>query len=66
MARRFDVTGFVRNLPSGKVELVVEGEEEVVKEFVQAVTEAMKPYIRGTEFHWSEAEGKFKGFGIAF
>ena len=66
MARRFEVTGFVRNLPSGKVELVIEGEEGVVKEFVQTVTEAMKPYIRSTEVHWSEAEGKYKGFEIAF
>lgn len=32
MARRLDLTGFVRNLPDGRVEVVVEGPPDKVKE----------------------------------
>jgi acylphosphatase len=44
MARRFPVAGNVRNLPDGRVELVVEGEEKDVAAFLAAVAG-----------HWSDA-----------
>jgi len=44
IARNYQVTGWVRNLPEGRVELWAEGDEAVVKEFLQAV--------RG---HWGSA-----------
>lgn len=67
LARRFPVTGFVRNLEDGRVEVTAEGEEPVLVEFLTAIRESgMKDYIRDVEAHWSAAQGCFKGFGIAF
>ena len=64
-ARRFSLAGYVRNLPSGKVELVAEGEETVLKDFLKGVCESsMQSYIRDVETHWSGAEGNFKQFSI--
>lgn len=67
LARRFQVTGFVRNVEDGRVEVVAEGEEKELAEFLTAIRESgMKDYIRDVEAHWSEAQGCFKGFRIAY
>lgn len=65
IARHFDVKGYVRNLPSGKVELVAEAEEKVLEDFLKAVCESpMAAYIRDVQTEWSEAKGNYKTFGI--
>jgi acylphosphatase len=46
LSRGFDVAGFVRNLPDGRVELVAEGGPAEVDAFLQAVWDAMAHYIR--------------------
>ena len=67
LARRFSVSGFVRNLDDGRVEVVAEGEETTLTDFLTAIRESgMKHYIRDVEAHWSNAQGTFKGFGIAY
>ena len=67
LARRFPVTGFVRNLEDGRVEVTAEGEEARLVEFLTAIRESgMKDYIRDVEARWSEADGCFTGFGIAY
>jgi acylphosphatase len=45
LAEGFPVTGYVRNLPGGEVELVAEGETEMVQGFLDAVTRQMAGYI---------------------
>ena len=66
LARRFPVTGFVRNLANGKVELVAEGEEKTLQEFLKAVREAFRDYVQEVEIEWSSATAGFEGFGIKF
>lgn len=64
-ARQFDVCGFVRNLPDGRVELVAEGEERELQEFLRAVKESrMQPNIRGSEVSWKEPENSWKTFSV--
>jgi len=65
-ARRFPVTGYVKNLPDGRVELVAEGEEASVREFLAAVRGAFKEYIRDVDSKWSETRDEFNSFGIKF
>lgn len=66
LARGFPVAGYVRNLPHGDVEVVSEGEEKSVQEFLAALRETFGANIRDMETHWSEALSEFKGFGIKF
>ena len=61
----YEVTGRVRNLPDGRVELVAEGEEAELNAFRQAVRDSgLKGLIRGEQVLWSEAAGESRGFEI--
>jgi acylphosphatase len=40
IAKGFDVTGWVRNLPDGRVELQITGDEEEVRAFVDQVAQS--------------------------
>jgi acylphosphatase len=45
LAQDYAVTGFVRNLPDRRVELVAEGEPAEVERFLEAVRRQMDGYI---------------------
>lgn len=65
-ARSFDVTGFVRNLPDGTVEMMAEGEEAELKQFIGAIETKMSYYIRDTFIQWSEATAEYRGFEVRY
>jgi acylphosphatase len=49
IAKGFDVTGWVRNLIDGRVEMQVSGEEIEVSEFLKAIAESeLRAHIRNT------------------
>lgn len=63
----YEVTGFVRNLPDGRVELVVEGDEGETQAFLAAIRQShLGGYIRGEDVSWSAATGEFNRFEIRF
>jgi acylphosphatase len=65
LAAGYEVTGVVRNLPDGRVELFVEGEAEELEAFRRAIRECgLGPLIRDERVVWSEAKGEFRGFEI--
>ena len=66
MASDFDVTGYVRNLPDGRVELVAEGTEDQLERFQRAVDNTMRRHITGVAATDSPATGEFGSFRIAF
>lgn len=65
IARQHEVTGYVRNLPNGKVEVVAEGDEDSLEEFLKAVCEGpMSRYIEDADCQWSDFCGGFERFSI--
>jgi len=64
IAKRYEVNGFVRNLPDGQVELVVEGEKHELAAFLDDVRERMIRYIRDERVDTQSASGEFAGFEI--
>jgi acylphosphatase len=57
------VAGYVRNLPTGDVELVAEGEADVVEAFLAAVARHMAGYIADTAVRDVAPSGQ-RGFHI--
>jgi acylphosphatase len=64
IAKRYDVTGFVRNLPDGQVELVVEGERHELNAFLDDVRERLVNHIREERPDTQPATGEFATFEI--
>jgi acylphosphatase len=62
----FKVTGFVRNLHDGRVQMVVEGHGDVVAEFIRSIQAEMGRYIHDSQSLERPATGKFDGFDIRF
>jgi acylphosphatase len=64
IAKRYDVSGFVRNLPNGQVELVAEGEKHELVAFLDDVRERMLRHIRDEQLDTQPASGEFTQFEI--
>ena len=64
IAMRFDVSGYVKNLPDGRVELIVEGPPPQIEEMIRSVATRMSDYIREVENSILPATGEFSQFQI--
>jgi acylphosphatase len=61
---RYGVTGFVRNMIDGSVNLVAEGERDTVNEFINDVTNRLSQHIRAVHDEASDFQGEFNDFSI--
>lgn len=66
VAQQLALTGWVRNLPDGKVEAVCEGKEENLNLFLDKIKKIMAGYISKENVDWMEATDEFKSFNIVF
>jgi acylphosphatase len=65
VAAGFTVTGTVRNLPDGGVELIAEGAKDELAAFRQAIRESgLEHFVRDEAVSWAEAKNEFRGFEI--
>lgn len=66
VATGFEITGTVRNLADGRVELLAEGSKAELEAFQQAIRESgLGHFIAQEQTVWSEATNEFRGFGIS-
>jgi acylphosphatase len=66
LAFDLDLSGWVMNLRDGRVEIIAEGKEKALLEFLQKLDRAFGIYIRNVDTQWSDATGEFAGFDIRF
>ena len=66
-ARELGVSGWVRNTPDGRVEIVAEGEEWKLKEFAKSVkTGPSHSTVTGTDSKEEKFQDEFEGFEVRF
>jgi acylphosphatase len=66
IASSLEVVGWVKNCYDGGVELVAEGDEEVLKQMLTQINGAFEGYIKNSEVAWMEASVEFTSFSIRF
>lgn len=64
VALQYDVRGYVRNLPDGRVELVLEGAEAEMDCVIEEIRRKMSAFIRGVSVQSLPATGEFDQFAI--
>ena len=66
-AKNLGISGFVRNLPDGRVEAVFEGKKDRVEKMVEWMKEGPKyAKVDGREINWEEYKGEFNDFEIKY
>jgi acylphosphatase len=64
-AVRLGVTGWIRNLPDGRVEAVFEGEKEAVDALVEFCRKGpIGAVVTGVDLQWDPFTGEFKDFKV--
>ena len=66
ISRQFHVTGYVKNLPDGSVELVAEGDGNEVDEFISSVKGRKGMNICSVSEQPQPATGEFPDFSIRY
>jgi acylphosphatase len=65
VATGFEITGIIRNLPDGRVELIAEGSHAELEAFRAAILDAgLAGFIRDEQVTWADAKNEFRGFEI--
>ena len=67
IARRMELTGWVRNLQSGEVEIEVEGARGLIETLIKELqTGNSWAVVRDIQVHFKKFQGKYTGFDITF
>jgi acylphosphatase len=64
IAKGFPITGWVKNLDDGRVQLLVEGPQEPVKKFLAAIRTRWGKNIEKEQVEEKKPSGEFKDFSI--
>ena len=66
-ARQLGLTGWVRNLPDGKVEIMAEGNRDFVESFIVYVRRGPhSAVVSNVEVRWKEPGDEFEDFDITY
>jgi acylphosphatase len=63
-AQELMLTGWVKNLPDGTVEAVVEGARPAIEKLITRLKAQFRTYLRDTQVDWLNSSGDFISFSI--
>ena len=63
IARDYPVTGWVRNLDDGRVQMVVEGDSRAIDEFLKAISDHWLDEIAEVQIEHRDPCGQYTRFG---
>jgi acylphosphatase len=66
IAKDYPVTGWVKNLPDGRVQMLVEGPADALDDFLKAIRTQWKDNIKKEQIDEQPVSGKFKEFKAAY
>ena len=67
IAMSLAVTGWVKNLEDRRVEVVAEGEQKDLEEFLDKISKSyIGRYVKDTEVSWEKATKEFGSFEVVF
>jgi acylphosphatase len=66
IARNYEITGFVRNLTDGRVEVVAEGAADQLGGFLDEVGDRLSGHIQQSQCDRLPAQQEFANFGIRY
>ena len=62
----YEVVGWVKNLPDGRVEMMAEGEEKELQGFLESISKSyLHRFIHEQGVDWFDPRGDLKGFQIS-
>lgn len=64
IAKRYELTGFVRNAPDGRVEMLVQGNEEDIEDCISDLQETFK--VRDVHSQQVPVSSSYEDFRITF
>lgn len=66
-AKSLEITGWVKNLPDGRVEAVFEGEKEKVQDLIEWAKRGPSfARVNDVDVEWQEYKGEFEDFEIRY
>lgn len=66
IAVRYNMTGYVKNLADGSVEVIAQGQPDEIELFIENIKESFSGYIRGCKESNESYNSSLSDFGIAF
>ena len=66
IAKRCQLTGFVRNLSDGTVEMLAQGQPEDVDDCIRDIEESFSGYVRETKTEEIPPDTRYRNFKITF
>jgi acylphosphatase len=66
IANRYELAGFVRNLPDGTVEMFVQGLAETIDDCIRDIQDEFGGYLRETSIEETPPNPKYENFKITF
>jgi acylphosphatase len=66
IAKRYQLTGFVRNLPDGTVEMLAQGDDQDVENCIQDIKESLTGYVRDVRIDPLPLNTRYTDFRITF